>query len=178
MDRDVLNHIFNGVVFVDSYFLENYDCTRCRILSALQKVIVAMHILTYGLSADAVDEFVQIAESTARGALEYICRVVISTFGKEYLRSLNTANVAHLLQEGEARGFPGMLGSIDGIHWEWSRYPSAWKDFFTGRGKHPSMILEVATSHDLWIWYAYFGLLDSCNDINILQRSPNFSACE
>jgi hypothetical protein len=41
---------------------------------------------------------------------------LISAFGKEYLRSPNTADVAHLLQEGEARGFPDMLGSIDYMH--------------------------------------------------------------
>ena len=47
---------------------------------------------------------------------------------------------------------------------------------FTERGKHPSMILEAVASHDLWIWHAYFGLPSSCNDINVLLRSPIFSA--
>jgi hypothetical protein len=37
------------------------------------------------------------------------------------------------------------------------------------------MILEVVTTHDLWIWHAYFGMPGSCNDINVLQRSPVFS---
>jgi hypothetical protein len=108
-----------------------------------------MHILMYDLPADVVDEYVQIAESIARGSLEHFCHAVISAFGKEYLRSPNTADVAHLLQEGGARGFSGMLGSIDCMHWEWSCYPSIWKDFFTRRGKHPSMILEGVASHDL-----------------------------
>jgi hypothetical protein len=27
MDRDILNHILNGVVSVDSYFQQNYNCT-------------------------------------------------------------------------------------------------------------------------------------------------------
>jgi len=38
------------------------------------------------------------------------------------------------------------------------------------------MILEAVASHDLWIWHAYFGLPGSCYDINVLQRSPIFSA--
>jgi len=46
---------------------------------------------------------------------------------------------------------------------------------FTGRGKHPSMILEAVAPHDLWIWHAYFGMPGSCNDINVLQKSPVFS---
>jgi hypothetical protein len=78
MDRDLLNHILNGVVSVDSYFLQSYDCTRLRGLSALQKVVAAMRILTYGLPADAVDEYVQIAKSTTRESLEHFCRAVIS----------------------------------------------------------------------------------------------------
>jgi hypothetical protein len=110
-----------------------------------------MRILVYGLPADAVDEYVQIVESTACESLEHFYRAVISAFGKEYLRSPNTTDVACLLQEGEAHGFLGMLGSIDCMHWEWSRCPSAWKGFFTGRGKHPSMILEAAASYDLSI---------------------------
>jgi hypothetical protein len=71
MDRGVLNHILNGVVSVDSYFLQSYDCTGLRGLSALQKVIAAMCILVYGLPADVVDEYVQIMESTARESLEH-----------------------------------------------------------------------------------------------------------
>jgi hypothetical protein len=47
---------------------------------------------------------------------------------------------------------------------------------FTGRGKHPSMILEAVALHDLWIWYAYFDMPGSCNDIDVLQKSPVFSA--
>jgi hypothetical protein len=178
MDRDVLNHIVNGLVSVDPYFLQSYDCTRLRGLSALQKVVAAMRILTYGLPADAIDEYMHITESTTRESLEHFYYVVISAFGKEYLRSPNAADVACLLQEGEAHGFPGMLGSIDCMHCEWSRCPNAWKGFFIRRGKHPSMILEAVASHDLWIWHDYFGPLGSCNDINVLQRSPMFSAYE
>jgi hypothetical protein len=40
---------------------------------------------------------------------------------------------------------------------------------FTGRGKHPTIILEAVASFDLWIWHTYFGMPGSCNDINVLQ---------
>jgi hypothetical protein len=67
-----------------------------------------------------------------------------------------------------------MLGSVYYMHWEWRNCPSAWKGMFTGRGKHPTMILEAVVSYDLWIWHAYFGMPGSCNDINILHRSNLF----
>jgi hypothetical protein len=127
MDRDILNPILNEVVSLDSYFLQSYDCTGLRVLSALQKVIAAMRILTYGLPANTIDEYVQIIESTARESFEHFCHVVISAFGKEYLHSPNTADVVRLLQEDEAHGFSGMLSSIDCMHWEWLCCPSASK---------------------------------------------------
>ena len=40
---------------------------------------------------------------------------------------------------------------------------------------HPSIILEVVASFDLWIWHAYFSLLGSSNDINVLYDI--ISAC-
>jgi hypothetical protein len=67
-----------------------------------------------------------------------------------------------------------MLGSVDCMHWEWRNCPSSWKGMFTGRGKHPTMILEAVVSYDLRIWHAYFGLPGSCNDINVLHRSNLF----
>jgi hypothetical protein len=127
------------------------------------------------MPADAIDEYVQIGESTAREALHHFCSAVISAFGKEYLRSPTLADLARLLQENESRGFPGMYGSIDCMHWPWRNCPASLKGQFTGHFKQPSMILEVVASHDLWIWHAYFGLPGSCNDINVLHRSHVFS---
>ena len=42
------------------------------------------------------------------------------------------------------------------------------------RGDHeyPAIMLEAATSHDLWFWHAYFGPAGSNNEINVLHQSP------
>ncbi|CAO2196728.1 unnamed protein product [Urochloa humidicola] len=175
MKHHVFLRILDAVQSVDRYFQQHEDCTGLVGLSALQKVVASMRILAYGLPLDAVDEYVQIGTSTAREALQHFCTAVIAAFGEKYLRSPTPVDVARLLQEGESRGFPGMLGSIDCMHWEWRNCPASWKGMFTGRGKHPSMILEAVASRDLWIWHAYFGLPGSCNDINVLQRSHIFS---
>ena len=34
-----------------------------------------------------------------------------------------------------------------------------------------SVVLEVVTNYDLWIWHAFFGMTGAHNDINVLQRS-------
>jgi len=176
MCRHLFKHIKEAVKNYDNYFRKRCDATGKVGLSALQKCVASMRILAYGVPADAVDEYVRIGESTAREALQHFCRAVIQVFGKHYLRAPNSIDVARLLEEGQNRGFPGMLGSIDCMHWEWRNCPTAWKGQFTGRGKHPTMILEAVASHDLWIWHAYFGMPGSNNDINVLHRSPIFSS--
>jgi hypothetical protein len=117
---------------VDTYFQQREDCTGLLGLSALQKVVAAIRILAYGMPTDAIDEYVQIGESTAREALHHFCSVVIATFGDQYLRSPTPDDVAHLLQENESRGFPSMYGSMDCMHWPWRNCPSSWN-----AGSHP-----------------------------------------
>jgi hypothetical protein len=171
----VFERIVEAIEGADSYFKQKEDAVGHLGLTSLQKSVAAIRILAYGLPADAIDEYVRIAESTARKALHHFCRAIISVFGEYYLRAPNAADVERLLRIGEQRGFPGLLGSIDCMHWEWRNCPVRYKGMFTGRGKHPSMILEAVASHDLWIWHAYFGMPGSCNDINVLQKSPVFS---
>jgi hypothetical protein len=45
---------------------------------------------------------------------------------------------------------------------------------YTGGIKHPAIILEAVVSHDRWIWHAFFGVIGSNNDINVLNQSPLF----
>jgi hypothetical protein len=71
----------------------------------------------------------------------------------------------------EKRGWPGMLGSIDYMHWKWKNYPKAWQGHYYGKSHDPTIVLEAVASEDLWIWHCFFGLPGSLNDINILQRS-------
>jgi hypothetical protein len=82
----------------------------------MQKVLASIRILSYGLPADAVDEYVRIGGSAARQALDHFCWAIIACFGERYLRAPNTADIAGLLEINAARGFPGMLGSIDCMH--------------------------------------------------------------
>ena len=100
---------------------------------------------------------------------------MIEIFGPKYLRSPTPTDIARLLTIGEVRGFPGMLGSFDYMHWEWKNCPKAWQGQYVGHQKKPTIILEVVVSYDLWICYAFFGMRRSFNDLNVLDRSPLFS---
>ena len=73
-------------------------------------------MLTYGVLADATDEYVRIGERTTVESLRRFVAAVVDIFEDEYLRYPNEADTTRLLAHGEKNGFPGMLGSIDCMH--------------------------------------------------------------
>ncbi|XP_017250657.1 uncharacterized protein LOC108221279 [Daucus carota subsp. sativus] len=175
MGRHVFLRIVDALSNFDPYFQQRVDALGRKGLSPLQKCTAAMRMLAYGVSADAVDDYVRIGESTAIECLKKFVTDVILVFEEEYLRKPNSNDVWRLLEMGEARGFPGMMGSIDCMHWQWKNCPKAWKGMFMGGHKGvPTLLLEAVASSDLWIWHAFFGVAGSNNDINVLERSPLF----
>ena len=112
--------------------------------------------------------------ATARETLTRFCEGMIGRFGEEYLRSSNEEDLKTLLAVGEKCGFPGILGSIDCMHLEWKNCPKCWDGMYSGKEGKSIVILEFVASHDLWIWHSFFDSCGSCNDINVLHRSPVF----
>ncbi|XP_048607098.1 putative nuclease HARBI1 isoform X1 [Brassica napus] len=156
------------------YFKPSQDATGRSSLTALQKCTAAIRQLAYGGGADTVDEYVRLGETTTRKCLHHFTNGIIHLFGDEYLRCPTPEDLQRLLYIGEQRGFPGMVGSIDCMHWEWKNCPSAWKGMYSrGTGK-PTIVLETVADYDLWIWHAFFGTPGTMNDLNILDRSPVF----
>ena len=156
------------------YFQPKVDATGRSSLTPLQKCTAAIRQLAYGGGSDTVDEYVRIGETTARRSLHNFAAGIIHLFGDEYLRRPTPEDLQRLLYIGEQRGFPGMIGSIDCMHWEWKNCPTAWKEMYSrGTGK-PTIMLEAVASYDLWIWHAFFGAPGTMNDLNILDRSPVF----
>ena len=178
MSRSIFLRIQSKVETYEPYFIQKRDNARRLDLSSLQKIIAALRMLVYGVTANFMDEYARIGESTAIESLKKFVKAVVDIFSKEYLRSLNNEDIARLLFNGERRGFPGMLESIDCMHWKWKNCPIAWKGQYSGHIREPTIILEAVASFDLWIWHAFFGLPRSNNYINILERSPIFSELE
>ena len=144
-------YIVNAVKQHDSYFNQRRASSGRLGLSTLQKVIVAIRILAYGMPADATDEYIKIGESTAIECMKKFCRAIVEVFLEWYLRSPTTEHVARLFNIGQQRGFPGMLGSLDCMHWKWKNCPTAWAGQFAGRSGSPTNILEAVADYDLWI---------------------------
>ena len=125
MNDALFLRIHDAVVEHDHYFVQKRNVVGCLGLSSLEKVTSAFWLLAYGVPADYVDEYVQIGESTAIESLKRFVVAIVEVFGNEYLRSPNSNDLTRLLAIGEERCFPGMLGSIDCMHWTWKNCPTA-----------------------------------------------------
>ncbi|XP_021726209.1 uncharacterized protein LOC110693396 [Chenopodium quinoa] len=130
MRRPLFLRIVDTLSASNRYFQQRPDATMRLGASPLQKCTAAIRMLAYGCSADQVDEYLKLGESTARECLSQFVDGVIAQFAIEYLRKPTMEDIQRLLREGEDRNFPGMIACI--------------------------------------------GTPGSCNDINLLQRSPVF----
>lgn len=108
-------------------------------------------MLAYRVPVDSMDDYLRIGESTTIESLKRFVKGVVAIYSEEYLRSPNEANMARLLTVGEQRGFRGMLGSIDCMHWKWKNCLTAWQGMYSGHIREPTIILEAVASYDLWI---------------------------
>ncbi|XP_059669239.1 uncharacterized protein LOC132314383 [Cornus florida] len=169
MRRKLFIHILNGITAYDEWFIQKPD-------APVQKMRAAIHILAYGISADLCDEYIKISETTAVESLKRFCDTVIAVYAGQYQRTPNKEDIARLLREEEERGFPGMLGSIDCMHWVWKNCPIRWHGTHEGRNHKPTLILKALASKNLWIWHALFGMAGSNNDVNVLDHSPVFNS--
>ena len=98
-------------------------------------------MLVNGVTADFMDEYVWIRESAAIESLKKFVKAEVDIFSKEYLRSPNNEDIARILANEERGGFPGMLGSIDCMHWKWKNCPAAWKGQYFGYIREPTIVL-------------------------------------
>ena len=174
MSRNLFLWIVEGVEAHIDYFRQSPNAVGLLGATALQKVVGSVCMLAYDVQADSMDEVVRIAESTMIEAFKHFVKAVVDVFGDQYLRPPNDDDTRKLLASNERRGWAGMLGCIDCMHWRWKNCPTGWKGYYEGHVDGPTMILEAVASQDLWIWHSFFGLPGLLNDVNVLQRSPLF----
>ncbi|XP_062180252.1 uncharacterized protein LOC133884729 [Phragmites australis] len=120
MSRRLFLRIAAAVEEHDTWFSQRRDATGKLGLSPLQKMTAAIRQLAYGVSSDAVDEYVRIGASTAMMALRKYVQAIVEVFGEEYLRAPNETDTARLLAEGERRGYDMGYYLGDGIYPEWA----------------------------------------------------------
>ncbi|KAM1228565.1 hypothetical protein EV1_007802 [Malus domestica] len=82
-----------------------------------QKITASLRMLAYGASADQVDEIARMGRTTVMESRMRFYFAIEAIYTNEYLRTPTPRDMRRLLRKGEIRGFPGMIGSIDCMHW-------------------------------------------------------------
>jgi hypothetical protein len=172
MRRDLFLHIVEQVCAFDPWFIQKRDAAGRPGLSSLQKCTAAIRMLAYGIPADATDEYCRTGESTAIEAMKRFTVAVRGCFESTFLRQPSREDFLRQIGINVARGFPGMFGSLDCMHWTWKNCLVVWQGQFQDKDGFQSVILEAIADHSLWIWHAFFGFPGGNNDMNVLDRSP------
>ncbi|XP_071741381.1 protein ALP1-like [Rutidosis leptorrhynchoides] len=171
--EDILNYHKDPLPEYFKYFHLRVDARGKLSISTYLKITAALRQLAYGDTPDLFDEYLQMLERTSRESLMHFCKCIIDLYKDEYRLYIKRLYEAH----EDIHGLPGMMRSIDCMHWAWGRCPVAWKCQFT-RGDHkvPTIMLEAVASYDNWIWHAFFGVAGSNNDLNVLNASNLFNS--
>jgi len=131
------------------YFMFKPDAVGKMGFHGGHKCVVAMRMLAYGTIADALDDGYAMAESTVLECVREFATTIIQLYESEYLRAPTQSELSRILAGNEARGFPGMIGSIDCMHWEWRGCPVSHHGQYQNRKGKPTMILEAVATKDL-----------------------------
>jgi hypothetical protein len=170
----LFNEILDKVVRHDDFLRQKPDAAGKMGLSPHQKIALAVRQLTSGVSLMEHDDKYRMGASTGLESMKRFCKAVNEICSSIALRHPTIDDTNCLLNKGRDSGFPGCIGSIDSMHWEWKNCPSSWKGMFQGKSGRPTVVLEAIAHHSCRFWHFHFGSPGSLNDINVLDRSPLF----
>lgn len=175
VSRSIFVRICEKLEATYPFFQMRKDAAGKSGFNVYQKCTAAIRQMAYGTSADAVDEYLRMGDSTARDCLKKFAYGVVECFKHEYLRPPNGSETKILLQRASALNFPGMLGSIDCCKWKWKNCPTAYHGQYRGKEKVPTITMEAIADDRLYYWHAFFGVAGCNNDITVLEASPLLS---
>ncbi|XP_073367772.1 uncharacterized protein [Aegilops tauschii subsp. strangulata] len=118
-------------------------------LSYYQKCTTALWMLAYGTPTDSWDKYLQMSNSTCGDVMVRFAIVVVEVCIPQYLREPTVIGTEKLMALSKARGWPGMLGSLDCLHIIWKNCPKALQGQYQSHVKKFTIILEAVASPDL-----------------------------
>jgi len=122
----LFKRIADAVTAYDDFFKQKRNSAGKKGCHPYQKCLAAIKMLATGCSADSLDREFRMSAALIMKSLTLFIRAVVHLFKDEYLRHPTAQEIQELLQEAEKRGFPGMIGSIDCMHWVWDKCPVPW----------------------------------------------------
>ncbi|GJX56138.1 RNA-directed DNA polymerase, eukaryota [Tanacetum coccineum] len=161
MSSRLFNKILNDILSYDvqplpeyfSYFRSRLDATGRNSIGSILKCTSAIRQMAYDTSPDAFDEYLQIAERTSRECLDHFTKCIHVLYYDKFLRRPTATDIQKTYElHEEKHGLPGMLGSIDCMHWDWKNCPkSLHGQFKRSTNKYPTLMLIKNYGFDMHI---------------------------
>lgn len=129
-----------------------------------------------GISADAMIEYIRLAETTNSEYLLRFCKAIVVSSEEEWLRLPTEKKPVELERHYEKLGFPGCIGCLDCASWEWKNCPVALQRQHKGKEKKSCFRMQVVCDNFLRIWNVMLGTPGAKNDVNIMHQSTLFNA--
>lgn len=83
------------------------------------KVMIAIQQLVYGETGHSLCQYYQMGRESADLCLLYFCEAIRGSYEENYIRPPKSEEAERIAAIHEKKhGFPGMLGSIDCMHWK------------------------------------------------------------
>eukprot|EP00918_Siedleckia_nematoides_P047919 GHVU01104954.1.p1 GENE.GHVU01104954.1~~GHVU01104954.1.p1 ORF type:complete len:448 (-),score=44.78 GHVU01104954.1:134-1477(-) len=155
----------------DEFMKQRIDAAGVVGAPTMLKMTAALRVLGHATSTDIFDDYVRMSESSINECVKHYCMAVVRLYESTYLRGPTSEEVARIVSENDARGFPGMFGSVDCFSWEWQNCPTAWKGQYLGKEGKPTVIAQAVADKSMRIWDLNFGCPGNNNDITVLHRS-------
>ncbi|XP_026453714.1 uncharacterized protein LOC113355150 [Papaver somniferum] len=174
LPRQLFLRILEQVCEFDHDFRQQTDACGIPGHSPDMKMVVVMKYFAKGIAPDSLDDYTQMGATTVYHYAMKFMDAIIWIYNGRYMRQPTAQDTKRILAENEARGFPGMLGSVDCFHWAWRACPMDQAGSHSGYKPYPSVILQAVATYDRWIWHSYFGLGGQNNDLNVLHASGLF----
>jgi hypothetical protein len=154
-------------------FQHNKNRAGRRGIHPLVKTTACFRHIAYATSADQLDECFQISETVFLETRQAFCDIILHEFEEEYLPPIDIKLARSLCKTHEKIGWPGLLGSLDCSHWQWSKCPKSLQgEYKKGSKEKPTVVYECACDYQLRIWHCNFALPGASNDLNVLDISP------
>ncbi len=117
----------HDVVANDPYFQQKCDACGIFGLSSILKCIVALMMLTYGVTTNACGVYCRLGKSIVMEALKRFCKAMRECFEAKYLWQPSKADLNKQLQINVDHGYQGMFASLHYMHYVWKNCPMSWQ---------------------------------------------------
>ena len=117
------------------------------------KLCAALRILGKGWDFETAEEVAHISEPCLRTFFHKFTAWFVETFYEEEVKWPEGDELDHVRHVYEKLGFPGAIGSVDGVHVPWACAPAGSSWMYKGKEGYPSLALNVTVGPNLKIYH-------------------------